>query len=205
MAILTDVGVVDTGDALCSAAVNGREGSANFLLQQQQQRKKWATHCKGSYAHAAIGYHGRTPMSCSIDACSPRVARRLLDAGVDTTMGVHISYKVGSVTYNETPLTYTTRSIGKLTADGKDSNEEKLQKLEAIRRLLLQVGAVHAVSWLWLGDVSSIDANGAERTRQAKMPPTAGTVLRLMLPILRRRARRPGVLLAALWRWGTVA
>lgn len=203
MAILTDAGVADTGEALCVVAESGCEGSVEFLLQEQQ-RKEWATSCTTSYVDAGGPFrdrkHCRTPLGCSIDACSPRVARRLLDAGADTARGVHDSIKVVSATSKDTPLAYTIRSIGELTADGRDAHEDKLHKLEAIRRLLLQVDAVHAISWLWLRDTSSAGANDAEGTTRTKMTPAAGTQLRLMLPIVRRRSRRPGVLLAALWR-----
>ncbi len=198
MAALTNAGVVDTGQALCKAAESSREGSVKFLLQEQQ-RKRWPNYCRGGYIHAATGSHlDRTPLCCSIVACSPRVVRRLLDAGADTTRGIHNSH---GMMCTETPLAFTADFIKDLAAEGKDANEDRLRKLEAIRHLLLQADAVHAVSWLWLKrDVSAGGANGAERTRRTKVAPAVDTPLRLNVPILRRRAGRRRVLLAALWR-----
>lgn len=196
MVILTDAGVVDTGEALCVAAESALEESVKFLLQKQQQ-KGWASPARGGYVNATVT--GRTPLGCSIDACSPRVARCMLDAGADTTWRVLHSTKVRFKS-DETPLAYTVDFMRELTDEGKDANEEKLHKLEAIRRMLLQVDAVHAVSWLWLTNASSVGADGAERTRRTKTTLAAGTPLTPTLPILRWRAGRRGVLLAALWR-----
>lgn len=197
MAALTNAGVVDTGQALCKAADSSREGSVKFLLQEQQ-RKRWPTSLRGGYVNAATSSHlGRTPLCCSIVACSPRVVRCLLDSGADTTRGVHNSHGICT----ETPLAFTVAFINELTAEGKDANEDKLRKLEAIRHLLLQVDAVHAITWLWLRrDVPAGGANGTKRTRRTTVAPAAGSPLRLTLPILRRRAGRRRVLLAAIWR-----
>ena len=80
---------------------------------------------------------------------------------------------------------------------GKDATEHQRRRLEGIRRLLMRVGAIHAVSFLWPVDIPSM--MGATEVANRKV--AASTPLRMMLPILRRRARRPRVLLAALFRW----
>lgn len=81
----------------------------------------------------------------------------------------------------------------KFVASDQPATEEYLHRLEAIRRLLLRVEAVHAVSWLWPSDapfVGRAAGNGPE-------PPSPP--LRLMLlPILRRRTKGRGGLAATL-------
>eukprot|EP00903_Cladosiphon_okamuranus_P022139 g20360.t1 len=201
MGVLTDAGVVDTGEALCKAAENGCEGSVKFLLQEQQ-RRKWARFRGGGYVHATGPRSCRTPLTCGIDGYSPRAVRCLLNAGADTTVGVHVSHTAeGMMACRKTPLAYTIDLFDELRADGEGANDEKLKKLEAIRRMLLQVDAVRAVSWLWLRDVSPIGDNSERRSRRTKTTPAADTPLNLMLPIMRRRAGSPGVLLMALWRY----
>eukprot|EP00752_Nemacystus_decipiens_P007967 g7120.t1 len=197
MAALMDAGMADSGLALCRAAEFGREGSVKFLLQEEE-RKGWES-TQGGYLHAVGRAFGRTPLSCGVDGCSPRVVRRLLDAGVDANTGVHASVNVG--TCADTILDYTVDFISELTAGGEDANEDRLHKLEEIRRMLLQAEAVHAASWLWLRDGASYWADGVERTRQIETTSAAGGPLELTLPILRRRAGRRGVLVAALRRY----
>ncbi|CAM9832717.1 unnamed protein product [Ectocarpus sp. 6 AP-2014] len=63
-----------------------------------------------------------------------------------------------------------------------------------IRRLLLRVEAVHAVSWLWPSDASFL-GHAAENGPEPLLPP-----LRLMLPILKRRTKGRGGLAATLLR-----
>lgn len=69
--------------------------------------------------------------------------------------------------------------------------------LEGIWRLLLQVEAVRAVSWLWPSDVPFTVHVAAEGTSKTT---TTSVALIRMLPILRRRSRRPRALLAGLFR-----
>lgn len=69
--------------------------------------------------------------------------------------------------------------------------------MEAIRRLLLRLDAVHAPSWLWKTGAAPITDAAVHDTSRRE---TLSNPVTLMLPILRRRARRPSVLLAALSR-----
>ena len=111
--------------------------------------------------------------------------RLLLDAGADTTSVVP-----------------GLNTITKVALRGKNNGkagvpQEQLHDLEAIRRLMSCVEAVHAVSWLWH---SGLPINGGV-SKSSRRAETTSTPLRMMLPGLRRRAsRRRGVLLRALFR-----
>ena len=193
MASLTDSGVVDTGQALITAAKYGGEVSVKFLLQQEKGNTK-DLHI---YVNACCCL-GNTPLSNGIAGASPRTVRLLVDAGADTTSAVRTT-DGGEVVFNGTPLALATRYLReKKVKDGEDATEDQLHQLEAIRRLLLRVKAVHAVSWVWPRGIPSKPAvalGGARGTTMTSAPVT------LMLPVLRKRARRSRVLLAALVRW----
>lgn len=90
------------------------------------------------------------------------------------------------------------RAIREKKVIGQDATEEQMNRLEAVRRLLLRVEAVHAVSWLWRSPSPTVAGGSVESTRRVD---TASTPLRDMLPILRRRAGRRRVLLGALFRY----
>ncbi len=192
MSVLADAGVVDDGTALAAAAARGRELSIKFLLQQRRNDEA---------AYVNYDMDGVTPLLCAmsflgVSSPSPRITRLLIDAGADATSAVRVTKNNGEVGYHETPLDLATVMLREKGIAGKDATEEQLNKLEGIRRLLLRVEAVHAVSFLWPVDVPSI-VGTAEGT-SSKV--AASTPLRMMLPILRRRARRPRVLLGALFR-----
>ena len=63
----------------------------------------------------------------------------------------------------------------------------------------MRVEAVHGVAWLWANDAPSATLAAAEGTGRATE--RASVSLTSVLPILRKRAGRPRVLLAALFRW----
>lgn len=93
----------------------------------------------------------------------------------------------GTLVSTDTTLAYATGKLrGEKRIGGRDATEEKLHKLEAGRRLMLQEAAVHAVSWLWAGDSLAaiyVDAaGGAGRTKTSSNP-----VIMRMMPIMRRR------------------
>lgn len=143
--------------------------------------------------------------------------RLLLDAGADSSSTVRVVNDRGGVFFNDTPLNLANCCIREKTVVGgyhslktgrhtTDATEEMLHALQAVRRLLLRVEAVHAVSWLWPNDIPSI-AHTPEGTSRSN---TVSTPLRMMMPLMRRRARRPRVLLArvllaALFRWAIVS
>ena len=193
MAVLTHAGVVDNGRALSASAAHGCELPIKFLLQQRE-----------GHGAAYVNYQdrlGRTPLLYALgfgghSSPSPRIVRLLVDAGADDISPVPAANTEDDVIFNETPLVFTSRMLREKRIAGEDVMEEPLHRLEGIRRLLLRVEAVHAVSFLWPVLLPSIIgmAEGASRAMVTSIP------LRMMLPVLRRRARRPRVLLAALWR-----
>ena len=76
----------------------------------------------------------------------------LVDAGADTTREGRRKKSV-SVSNFGPPLALTNKLLRQVHVAGEDSTEEQLNRLEAVRRLLMQVEAVHAVSWLWHIDI----------------------------------------------------
>lgn len=200
MGTLTSAGVVDTGMVLQGAASRGRESSVKFLLLQG----KWSTSDEGAGYLDTVNRFGATSLICSISACRPcssRISRLLIDTGATTTSAVRLTNAEGKLFFNDTPLAYTNFKIreekNRERIHGKRATESQLHSLEAIRRLLLRVEAVHAVSWLWASDVPSITHAASGGKGEAK---TISTPLTSMLPVLRRRMRRPRVLFAALFR-----
>ena len=198
MAVLTNTRVVDPGDALIVAAATGNEAAVNYFLLHQKREERGAD--GAAYVDASDSY-GQTPLSSAVGSgrCSPRVVRLLVEAGADTTSAAHFFVtSEQEVVSHETSLDTANRCLRTKKVDGKDATEEQLNGLEGIRRLLLRVQAVHAVSWLW--------PNGIPRNISAAQGPRGGrinsTPLRMMLPVLRRGARRKSaVLLRALFRW----
>ncbi len=197
MRVLADAGVADTGrDALALAAALGREQSVKFLLQQQVDGE---TQNVDFYLNSRDEM-GSTPLAYALDPCSsPRVVRLLVDAGADTTSAVRFPTSAG---FDETPLAFITRwPRTEKTRGGIDSTEQRLHRLEGIRRVLLRVEAAHALSWLWHNDDLSTANAAAEDTSNARMTPTA---LGMVMPSWRRQARGHGVLQAALLRCGVL-
>lgn len=200
MVLLTRAGVVDTGLALMGAATCGHESSVNYLLLE------WKANGQGAGYPDTRNRNGISPLFASILACrlscSPRTTRLLVDAGADTTTPIKVSDNEGDVLSNRTPLAFVTGLLRGKTIEGKKATEEQLNSMEGTRRVLMRVDAVRAVSWLWPRDAASADqAAAAEGTCKPKV--TSGP-LTSMMPILRRRARRPRVLLAALFRWAVM-
>ena len=201
LAYLTDAGVVDTGIALVIAAEHGRERSVKFLLRQQEGR---APSGLAAYVNARA-FAGRTALFSSVLFCGqafPRVVRRLIDAGADTSLKGPIGDSFGRTVLSITPLAVVVRTLAeKVDMDGAAVTEDHLQRVEAIRRLLLRVEAVRAVSWLWPGDgVGPCVPRPAPQTGARRTAARTPTPLARMLPILRRRAARRGVVLASMFR-----
>ncbi|CAM9535304.1 unnamed protein product [Ectocarpus sp. 8 AP-2014] len=200
MAILTGAGVVDTGKALYLAAGMGHEASVKFLLRHRH--KEGGCGVEVAYVNARE-INGYTPLVICIQGCfsqAPRIVRMLVDAGADTTSPVQVMNLKGRVMYNDTPLAFTKlRLREKIVADGRPATKEHLQRLEAIRRLLLRVDAVHAVSWLWPSGAPFI-GRATETDPEPPLP-----ALKLMLPILKRRTKRCCGLVATLLRYSVKA
>lgn len=206
VALLTSLGVVDTGRALIATAGHAREAPIKFLLENHAA--KFTGHC--GYVNARNPF-GATPMLCCIEAgsCSPRVVRILMDAGANTTSKVRVAQH-GVVHSDGTPLDTVTRVLQRektAVKAGRRANDARggVYALEATRRLLLQAEAVRAVSWLWpdsgarrvIADGSTKDAQGSSGRGSNTRP---SPQLRTMLVLLRRRARRRDMLLLAMSR-----
>lgn len=218
MTELTDAGVVDAGgEALINAAECGRDRSVLFLLEQRRRQEGTLTLSNKDtggggggtggrpYVECNDPFTGTTPLFTSIVFCAAnahRVVRLLIDAGADTASPVRMRHSRGA---SEIPLPLTNRYLRARAVNGKPATEEQMCKLEAIRRLLLQVPAARAVSWLWPGvsrgaqgddDEEEAAEEGVEGVARMASSPLVST-----LPTLRRRARRRGVVLASLFRW----
>lgn len=197
MALLTDAGVVDNGEALISAVRCNSEQSVKFLLQRKEGK---STGDQAAYVNCE-DKRRLTPLLCALGVgsfpSSPRIVRFLVNAGVDTEWAI-VTVETETGAANDTPLDLTNRMLRdkKIERHAKELMEKQLVRLDGIRRLLLRVEAVHAGSWLWPVDTPSILRTAEGTTRTV----TVSTPLRRMLPLLRRRARRPRVLLAALVR-----
>lgn len=183
--MLTEEGVVDTGLAFVDAVRAGDKRCVKFLLQQQQGKPGEAAYVLLQLLHVCLL------------SCCPRLMRLLIDAGGNPASTMRVSTTEGVAVLDHTPLDIVEISLRDKVFDEKPATEEQLLKLEALRRLLLQVDAVHATSWLWQRYVSST-SGVSEACRRTRAAPTH---LATVLPIVRRRATRRGVLLAALCRW----
>ena len=195
MAMLTEAGVVDTGQAITHAAMLDREVSVKFLLQQREKRKTSGE--GGAYAKTwhRLGCNALVYGICC--SASPRIVRMLVDAEADTASTVTLPGTAWGKEFAGTPLAVANFCLRHKKIDfGKDATEEQLRKLENIRRLLLQIEAVHAVSWLWPCDVPvPADAEELAVRKRTTSPP-----LTAMLPILRLRAGRRGLPPVAMFR-----
>ncbi|CAB1113190.1 unnamed protein product [Ectocarpus sp. CCAP 1310/34] len=198
MVILTNAGVVDTGLALVVAAGYGGETPLKFLLEQARARK---TMDEAAYVNTR-DRGGVTPLLWGIQHYRPRVVRLLVEAGADTTSPVAVRNQLGGDDVSITPLGLTMNPVrDKVKVVGRGpASPEQLHKLEAIRRLLLRVEAVHAVSWLWPSDISTITRAAARGTDRTTAISTAVT---LPMLVTRRRARGRKVPLAALLRYSS--
>jgi len=174
MDLLTGAGVVDTGIALIDAAECGQQVAVKFLLllhQQRHQQKRKASTSGRAYVNATDPGCGSTALTMCIAFCrkhSPRVARLLVDAGADTTSAVQITARGGPVAFNDTPLALLQHNLGEKQIQGQPATKKQLRRLDAIRRLLLQTDAVHAVSWGWgrANPVVPQTAEGADKSAQ---------------------------------------
>ena len=191
MAMLTEAGVVDSGPALSCAAAYGSEAEMKFLLRQRPPTPAYVNSSDQS---------GRTPVYCTVSFCSPRsprVLRMLVDAGADTASAVEVFDETCQMS-SHTPLALVLSSLREKKVKEKKATEDQLGMLEAMRRLLLRVDAVHATSWLWPSTAPSLAKLAAETPLGAAKK--APTPLAPMLPILRTRSSRPGLPVAALSR-----
>jgi ankyrin repeat protein len=179
ISFLCDSGVLDDeGTAFC-AAVEGRHIECAKLLLQ---RRGGMTDMDGpAYINIAEGHD--SPLLCTFyNGCclAPRMARFLIDQGASTT--TKVSFHLNSLgTIQDTPLVAAKMAL---------QHAENTAGLRGVVRLLQQVDAIHAVSWLWPSKTV------VENKREKKLESVGR-----MLPILRERAKKPRVLLGALDRY----
>eukprot|EP00752_Nemacystus_decipiens_P018242 g16370.t1 len=201
---LTAAGVVDAaGKALLEAAEYGREASVKYLLQRHTQQMRGGGR---GYVDIRNG-DGATPLSLCVRYArvSPRIVRLLLDAGADAASFVDLREPMasGGLVFRGTPLTLATAMQTAENVRREGCTEEQLNKLEAARRLLMRVEAVHAVSWLWPRDHPAPDPRAAAGGGASTTSATE-TALKMTLPALRRRARRPRLIVAPMFRYSAL-
>ncbi|CAN0255703.1 unnamed protein product [Ectocarpus sp. 6 AP-2014] len=172
--ILHERGVVDSsGLALCAALMHGGEKTVKLLLQRAAEYFS----CGGSsYANSAVGSIGKPLLSClvrdSLRGSSRRVMRRLIDAGATTDFTfTRINYE-GNFMCQTTALDMVTTLLRDKGSGGPSFTQQQMYGLRGMRQLMLQVDAVHAVSWGWA-------------TRSAATAAAPGA---LLVPIRRERA-----------------
>lgn len=85
----------------------------------------------------------------------------------------------------------------------RQSAAEQVQRLGAISRLLLQVEAIHAVSWLWPGDAPFV-SHAAKWTTTAETIPTTGTLSSAVLSTVRWTPGTNRLFLGALFRYAVM-
>ena len=200
MATLLDAGVVDSGFALTNAGQEGSVGAIKFLLQRPSDE----TAGGASYVDNKHNPRDYTPLLLSIAHCQPctrKIVRLLIDAGADTSAAVCVTNVPGGLPwFNDTPLAYTLYCLHEKKIGGEVATEEQLQSLESVRRLLMRVDAVHAVSWLWRNDDPAGIHRTPDSTHKAQTATSFGSPLTKVLPLMRRRAARRGMSLSALFR-----
>ncbi|CAM9191235.1 unnamed protein product [Ectocarpus fasciculatus] len=189
MAMLAHVGVVDNGNALDDAAAGGYEASAKFLLRQHEGKHSASG---GAYVNK-FNRFGMTPLLENINSghCSPRIVRLLVDAGADTTAALRSTDETQAVP-DTAPLTPMACLL--LEKETKGHTGEQPHKLQATFRLLLQVEAAHAISWVWPTGAHSVDRAPPGQRR-------AETPTRLALPMTRRNTGTRRALLGAVSRY----
>lgn len=134
-------GVKYLGPALSLAITNRQEDCVKLLLRLHEN-----VSCK--YINNSVEKLGRTPLMCAITqpqvAPALRFARWLMDAGADTASRVRVTDGEGTAFSKKH---HSTGMRGLRTIH--ERVRRSIHGLKAMRRLLLQNEAVHAVSWLW--------------------------------------------------------
>lgn len=185
--LLLDHGVCDSrGYALSSAIVKGREESINLLLR----RNDGSTLDLKTYVNNARHFNNvYSALECCFQhprQASPRIVRRLIEAGIahDVIFDDYTPLK-----FAENFVYEKTGGYGFEVTDG----DKYAIGMQGIRRVLLQLAAVHAVSWGWVDIIEDAqDAKDAKTFKDAKIARDTKTIPKR---IKWARKTRPGLLL----------
>ena len=192
MTLLLDAGAVDTGDGLRFAIKGGHGKSVRLLMQRRSGDVKQyvASESIGDGARTVLFHcfhtQTRAPSSC-------RIMQTLLEAGATTRINVMVNYQDRPPTVLTDLVHYADYLINRGTVESA-AEEEMMFGLKGLRRLLMQKEAVTATSWTWPAG----EGGGGIRGSKKKTKPS--TALATMMPLLRRRAARRGMVLRALSR-----
>lgn len=195
--MLRAAGVTDDGDALVTAIEKSREASVKVLL-----RKEWAM--PGANYVNDLDFVDSTPffftpLSHAVGVASPRIARMLLDAGADERLVSRVACVcVSGEVRDETPMMLTNRYLAGKILKEQPAGAEAMLRLEAVRRLLLRVDAIRAVSWLWPSDFPRIDRAAAKQSSDGTT--RSKSTARKPVHIVRHRERVRRGILATLFR-----
>ena len=134
--LLAQKGIRDTGAALIFGTFGSKQESVKFLLNKYKESSEQ------DQVQDRVNYRderGRTALMMAVGKYnfSPKMVKWLVEAGADTTVRVEVPQDG-----DDTLLEWTTKLM-------VGETEENVQKVKAIRRVLMQEDAVHAKSWLW--------------------------------------------------------
>ncbi|CAM9648869.1 unnamed protein product, partial [Pylaiella littoralis] len=203
VAFLCDAGVVDTeGVALCAAIEGCSEACVYLLLRRQGGKVSTSSRAYVNMDHGTLPetydefVFQEIPLVSTFNLGSfhaARFARVLLEAGADATTGVRFPCDSDEGEEDQgfigKPLDLAISYFRRFSP--MRVHREMVQGLKGVIRLLPQEEAVHSVSWTWPIDTG----RSVERVSRKK-----STSIARMLPLLRRRAAKPRVLLAAMSR-----
>lgn len=193
IALLLDAGVVDSGDILRSAIHAGRIRCAELILQRRV--------CDMSAyvsQNNPLGKNKESVIFCCFlsPALRPsfcRVVRLLLDAGVETSLNLEVQKEDGQI-LQVNKFSQLAKLALRGEVFGGVAMEERLWGLRGLYQLLMQEQAVTAISWAWPAGEGGVGISGPKKKTKLR------SALATMMPLLRRRAARRGMVLRALSR-----
>lgn len=141
--VLLGAGVPDYhGTALSSAVSFGNEEVVKLLLSASKNTEDYVNGAHLDKEESILESCFREPEEPKLNAFSCRILRRILDAGLF----------VGTV-YGEDAVSFAERKV----EESRNVDEDKALRCRGMHRLLLQVPAVHALSWGWPTDDVVLD------------------------------------------------
>lgn len=199
MTLLLGAGVVDTGEALFVANANGKYAHMKLLVQRRWGDSEYldGAGCFGNWLNGKSVPFVQTPLAHHVSSCSPSspgFVQLLIEAGASLKFGNGLGkYQAMN---NRTLIGHMNHiQKAKTTGTDKPATQDQLYKQEALRRVLLRVDAVTATSWAWTSGKGGNGGNGVPTTAREPAVNLTGT-----MAVLRRRSRRRGVALPAMFR-----